>query len=267
MRTLTLLIAMTASLSAARFAAAAGAQEPALPAGAVALVGSEPIPQAEFDHWLAIALRERRGVTDPPGYERCIAAERRRARRAGRKPPRRDAAASLRAAHESARRETMTFLVQGRWLRQEAAARQITVAPERVRRYLEAASGASRFKSRTRVQALPAQDGTDRGGPARSRGARAAAAAHASGAVESAQPVTRPADVKRYYAEHRRQYRGQAARQGAPHRAEDAHGQAPGERDPGASSRDFRSRYRGITVCAPALRGRGLRRYATPPAE
>ena len=58
MRTLSLLIAMTA-LSVAALAAPAGAQEPVLPPGAIALVGSEPIPQAEFDHWLPIALRGR----------------------------------------------------------------------------------------------------------------------------------------------------------------------------------------------------------------
>jgi foldase protein PrsA len=81
----------------------------ALPAGAVALVGAEPVSRADFDHWLEIAAAEHdpdsdRGTPKPgdKGYA-----------------PLRD--------------QTMTFLISAVWIDQEAAAQGVQVSDAEVR--------------------------------------------------------------------------------------------------------------------------------------
>ena len=78
------------------------AQEPPLPAGAVAQVGDERIGKREFRHWLRIA---RRGDEE--------------------------------ARRSALRDSTMLYLLHRTWTGQEAAARGIVVKPARVRRVLE----------------------------------------------------------------------------------------------------------------------------------
>jgi len=248
MRTLSLLIAVTA-LSVTALAAPAGAQEPVLPPGAIALVGSEPIPQAEFDHWLPIALRERRGVTDPPGYEGCIAAERRFLRKKGRKPTKRELRLRCERRNVVARERTMAFLLEVRWLRQEAAARQITIAPERVRRYLKEVRKLQ-FKSYSAYRRFLRKTGLTKADLLVRAELGLIQLRLLVAAVEAAKPVTAK-EIKRFYARHPRRYedkpRAKALRA--------IRKRLTGLRAANAAMdylRDFRSRYRGITVCSPA---------------
>lgn len=249
-RTLRSLIAI-GILSMGALAAEAGAQAPMPPPGAVALVGAEPIPQAEFDHWYAIALRQERGVVDPPRYERCIAADRRRARRNGRKPPRRVLRRRCEHRGAGARRETMTFLVQARWFRAEAAARQITVEPERVRRYFEQLTSKS-FKSRRAYRRFLRESGLTEADLLVRAELELLQLRLLRGVLESARPVS-AAEVKRYLSNHRQKYRNMPRAKAlrtvrrfltALRRARAILG----------FTRDLRSRYRPITLCAPGYR-------------
>ena len=248
-RTLRSLIA-TGILSLSVFAAEASAQAPTLPAGTVALVGAEPIPQAEFDHWYAIALRGEHGVVDPPRYERCIAADRRRARRAGRNPPRRVLRRRCEHRGEAARRETMTFLVQGRWFRAEAAARQITVEPERVRRYVEQLRTKS-FKSRRAYRRFLRRSGLTAEDVLVRAELQLLQLRLLRDVLDSARPVS-TAEVKRYLSNHRRQYRNMP-RAKALRNARRFLTALRRARAILGFTRDLRSRYRPITLCAPAL--------------
>ena len=263
MRALKSLIVM-GILSLSAFAAPAGAQSPPLPPGTVALVGTEPIPQAEFDHWFAIALGEERGVVDPPRYERCIAADRRRARRAGRTPPRRVLRRRCERRGVAARRETMTFLVQARWFRAEAAARQITVEPVRVRRFFERLKSKT-FKSRRAYRRFLRTTGLTEGDLLVRAELELLQLRLLRGVLESARPVS-DAEAKRYLSNHRREYRNMPRAKAlrnvrrfltALRRARAVLG----------FTRDLRSRYRPITLCAPALAVKDCGGTASPPQE
>lgn len=247
MRTL-LVLSVAASLSTVALDSPASAQQPPLPPGAVALVGTDPIPQSEFDRWLAIALRGGPGATDPPGFERCIAAERRRARRAGRTPPGRLLRKRCERRHESARRETMSFLVQGRWVRHEAAARGIAVTPERVRRSFNRQRSAS-FESRRAYRRFLRATGF-REVELLVRVELDILQQRITAAVVRAAPPVTGDDVRRYYAEHRRAYRGKPRRRAL----QIVRGLLTARRQMrviGTFVEEFRSRSRGMTVCAP----------------
>ncbi len=263
MRALKLLIAM-GMLSVSVFASEAGAQAPTLPAGTVALVGAEPIPQAEFDHWHAIALREERGVVDPPRYERCIAADRRRARRAGRKPPRRVLRRRCEHRGASAQRGTMTFLVQSRWFRAEAAVRQITVEPERVRRYFEQLRDRN-FKSRRAYRRFLRKSGLTEADLLVRAELELLQLRLLRGVLESARPVS-AAEVRRYLSNHRREYRDMP-RAKALRNARRFLTALRRARAILGFTRELRSRYRPITLCAPALAVKPCGGTASPPNE
>ena len=70
-------IAMAAAvLAGALVTTAAAAQRGLLPEGMVARVGEEPVSEREFRRWLRISTRAQSVPLDPPGFERCIEAER-----------------------------------------------------------------------------------------------------------------------------------------------------------------------------------------------
>jgi foldase protein PrsA len=107
---------------------------PRVPASAVARVGDASIPSATFRHWFSIAaasdpatLGSRRAY-DPPGFERCVAAMRRRARRSGRRPAP-DARLQTRCERDylGLRDQIMDFLIRERWVAQEALRRGIAI--------------------------------------------------------------------------------------------------------------------------------------------
>src|SRR5918999_1713799 len=95
-------IALAAAVLATMAATSAAAQEPQVPAGAVALVGDERIGKPEFRHWLRLAVR---------GDEQ--------------------------AKRAALRDSTMLFLLHRAWTRQEAEVRGIAVKRSRVRRAFE----------------------------------------------------------------------------------------------------------------------------------
>jgi foldase protein PrsA len=263
MRTL-LVLSVAASLSTVALQSPASAQHPALPPGAVALVGTEPIPQTEFDHWLAIALPGGPGATDPPGFERCIAAGRRRAHRAGRRPPRRLLRKRCEQRYESARRETMSFLVQGRWVRHEAAAREIAVAPERVRRSFERQRSQS-FESRRAYRRFLRATGFSEAELLVRVELDLLQRRITAAVVRAAPPVTGD-DVRRYYAEHRRVYRGKPRRRAL----RVVRGLLTARRQMraiGTFVQEFSSRSRAMTVCARGYVVAECGSTASPPAE
>jgi len=120
-------------------AASASAQEPTLPDDPVAKVGERTITKAEYDRWFenAAASDTGPGRVDPPDFERCIAAERRHARRAGRHPGRAALRGRCTRRHGALRRQVMGFLIRAVWIHVEADRLGIAVTPERVRRVFE----------------------------------------------------------------------------------------------------------------------------------
>jgi foldase protein PrsA len=210
------------------------AQEEPLPDGVVAQVGGEPIAETDFRHWLRTSVRVTgAGPLDPPRFERCIAAGRRRPQ--------------CQRRYEVLLREVMDFLLQAVWVRQEATAMGIAVSAERVRRSLERQKRSAFLTERAYRRFL------------RSSGMSEAdllfrveldmLLGRLTGAVaDSAQPVT-DEEIDRYYASHRRRFRGESRR--AARRA--IRGILTARRQQNAIERfgrSFRSRYRAITTCA-----------------
>jgi SurA N-terminal domain len=230
--------------------APAAAQAPPLPEGVVARVGEQPITEREFRHWLRINVRgESPGSAplDPPRFKRCVAAELRMLRKGAPRPSRRALRLRCRTRYDALRTSTTLFLIHTVWTRQEAAARGIAVTPEQVRREFERqkrqafptertfrrflrATGMTEADLLERVELEMLQEGLS------------------DAAVEGVPKVTEE-DVDRYYARHRRRYRGIA-----PARARrEIRVLLTARRQQRAISlfvADFRSRYRAITVCA-----------------
>lgn len=104
----------------------------------VAQVGEEAIAKVELDEWLAQAAyaQFRRPVAMvPPRYGQCVAATRAaRAAKGWRKLGARALRKRCRRHHRTLRRQTLAFLVQARWIEQEAAARGVDIGAGRVDR-------------------------------------------------------------------------------------------------------------------------------------
>jgi hypothetical protein len=205
-------VAMAAAVLSGMAVAPASAQEPPLPDGAVARVGDERIGKGEFRRWMRIAVRG-------------------------------DDQAPRKALRES----TMLYLLHRAWTGQEAAARGIVVKPARVRRAFErqkreAFPDERAFRGFLRETGMTKRDLLERieFDMLQRRLTRAA--------IADVPNVTRGA-IDRYYARHRREFRGLA-----PARARRTiRLQLTSARKQRALARfivDFRSRYRAVTVCA-----------------
>jgi hypothetical protein len=227
-----------ATVLALLVAGTAGAQEPPPTGDSVATVGGEPIPAADFEHWFRIAAHGDSHDVEPPPHARCIAAE----RRAGRRDPR----GRCERRYRRVRRETLSFLIQGLWVRQEAAALGVRVTPERVRRAVERQKRESFPTERAyrRFLRLTGMTETDiryrvELDLLQQRLARAA--------VARARPVT-ATEVSRFYRRHRRAYRGKRRDRAL----ESIRVKLTVRRTQHALERfivDFRSRFRSVTVC------------------
>jgi hypothetical protein len=130
-------IAMAAAVLSGMAVAPGAAQQPSFRDGVVARVGQERIPERQFRHWLRIGIRGESSPVDPPRFERCIAAEREKPSELNRPSSVRELRSRCRDRYQAIRDSTMLFLLHRSWTRQEAAARGIAVAPERVRRAFE----------------------------------------------------------------------------------------------------------------------------------
>ena len=243
---LPLRIAMAAAFLAGVLVAPAAAQRGPLPEGMVARVGETPVSEREFRHWLRISTRGQSVPLDPPGFERCMAAERQTPSEIERPSTTGELRRRCRGRHEALRDSTMLFLLHREWTRQEAEARGLAVSPQRVRRAFERQRRASfqterEFRDFLRLSGMTEADLLQRVefDMLQQRLFRAATA--------DVPEVTRQ-DVERYYARHRRRFRGQA-----PARARRTiRVQLQATREQRALARflaEFRSGYRAITVC------------------
>jgi hypothetical protein len=236
-------IAMAAAVLSGLGAGPATAQEPRLPDGVVARVDQEPITERQFRHWLRVGIRGQSGPVDPPGFEGCIAAERERTPQAS------DAELLARCSqrYEALRTSTMLFLIDSVWVRQETAARGISVTRAQVRRAFErqkreAFPTEGAYREFLRLSGLRETDILRRVElDMRQRRLTRAATADV--------PKVTRRDVDRYYARHRRQFRGQPLARAR----RTIRGQLKATRQQRALARfidRFRSRYRKVTVCA-----------------
>ena len=205
-------IALAAAVLATMAATSAAAQEPQVPAGAVALVGDERIGKPEFRHWLRVAVR---------GDDQ--------ARRA------------------ALRDSTMLFLLHSAWTRQEAAVRGIAVKRSGVRRAFErqrreAFPDERAFRAFLRESGMTEADLLERlEFDILQRRLFRAAAANV--------PAVTNEEVDRYYARHRRRYAGLTRT--AARRAIRVHLNATREqRAVTRFIERFRARYREMTTCA-----------------
>jgi hypothetical protein len=205
-------IAMVAAVLSGMAVAAASAQEPPLPDGAVARVGDEHISKREFRHWLEVA---RRG--------------------------------DLQAPRAALRDSTMLYLLHRTWTGQEAAAHGIVVKPAQVRRAFErqrreAFPDERDYRRFLRRSGMTKADLLERleFDMLQRRLTRAAAADV---------PAVTKEDVDRYYARHRRRYAELTPT--AARRAIRVHLTATREqRTITRFIESFRARYRAMTTCA-----------------
>ena len=223
---------------------AAPAKAASLPPGAVATVGGEPVTIAQFKHWRRIAA-EGEGV-DPPTFRRCIAAGRRRARKLGRHPSRRALRVRCARRYAATRGEAMSFLIDALWIRQEAAARGISVSDAEVRRRFAALRrGAFTGAEYRRYLRSTSMTETDlllrvRLDELQLRITRA---------VGRAAPPVTPEDVSRYHASHRKRFR-RLTRAQARRRIRRILRARSEMRAIERFVRDFRRRSKAKTVCA-----------------
>jgi hypothetical protein len=226
-------------------ASPAAAQEAPLPAGAAARVGAEIVPRSDFDAWYRPAARDAK--VDPPRFDRCIAALAKRTAKRTPRPSRHQLRSRCERRAQNVRAEVMQFLLQSVWVRQEAAARGIVVTlPQVVRSFerhkREAFESEREYRRFLRTSAFTEAQIIFR--VALSMLQERITEQVAAGVRE----VTED-DVNRYYAEHRRKYRGVPRRRAL--RVIDR--LLTARRQMRAIDRfvtDFRARYRSITVCA-----------------
>jgi hypothetical protein len=238
-------IAMAAAVLLGMVAAPAAAQQPPLPDGVVARVGQEPISERQFRHWLRVGISGQSTPVDPPGFEHCVAAEREKP--SGSPPSDAELLARCRTRYEAIRTSTMLFLIHNVWVRQETAERGIAVSRAQVRRAFQ----------RQKRQAFPTEDAYREF--LRSSGLRQpdllwrvefdTLQRRLTRAATADVPKVTRRHVDRYYARHRRQFRGRP-----PARARRTiRAQLKATRQQRALARFirvFRSRYRAVTVCA-----------------
>jgi foldase protein PrsA len=99
----------------------------------VATVDGEPIEQAEFDHWLAIALKSDTPTLDPPDYQSCVAATRKTVEpERAKKVTDRQLAQQCRDRYEQLRAQVLERRITSRWLAGEARLRGVTLTEEEV---------------------------------------------------------------------------------------------------------------------------------------
>jgi foldase protein PrsA len=174
-----------------------------LPPDVVAQTGSQTVRLGDYEHWLAVAVKAAPVPVDPPGFERCVAAERRRDRSSPRKRCER--------RHRAAHRETMTFLVEAAWIRQEAADMGIAVSDERLRRELETQKDAAFPNERAYRRFLRTSGMTEADILVRVELDELQTRV-TTAVIATARPVTKP-DARRWVARHPRLYRGKPRRQ------------------------------------------------------
>jgi hypothetical protein len=228
-------------------APAAAQAPPPLPPDAVAQVGAEPIPMADFEHWVKLARRGAPVPVDPPGFERCMAGERRRARKQGHSRSRHALELHCRRRERAARSETMSFLVQALWIRQETAARRIVVSPARVRKEFERQKRAS-FPSERAFRRFMRTSGMNEADLLVRVELNLLQELLTKDVTAEIRPGT-TAEARRYLARHRRKYRGQTRRRAL----RSIRTLITARRQQRALNRfieDFRPRYRALTVCA-----------------
>jgi hypothetical protein len=231
--------------------APAAAQEPPLPDGVIARVGEEPITEREFRHWLRIGVRGEStsgsAPLDPPRFKRCVAAELRMLREGAPRPSRRALRLRCRTRYDALRASTTLFLLHAVWTRQETTARGMAVTPEQVRRTFERQKRQA-FRTERAFRRFLRASGMTEADLLERVELNMLQERLTDAAVKGVPEVTQQ-DVDRYYARHRRRYRGTAP---ASARRE-IRVLLTARREQRAISRfvsDFRSRYRAITVCA-----------------
>jgi foldase protein PrsA len=114
-----------------------------VPSGSVATVGDEEITQEEFDKWLKTAVSgQAQGaatvVPDPPEFTKCVAAKKDAPVPKGQEKPS-DAALKKQCKQEydTLKREVMLFLIQAKWVEQEAEEQGVEVSDASVRKSFE----------------------------------------------------------------------------------------------------------------------------------
>jgi len=225
----------------------AAAQDPPLPDGAVARVGEELVPKTDFDLWYGLLAGNSEWLrSEPPDYGRCIATLDERAARRGRNPSRR---ALRRRCEQRARvlhEVAMGSALLQAWVREEAVRVGAVVTLQEVARRV------------TRIK----RDA----GPVYRRLLRSFGMTEAQfttiiafgmqldrlvDRVRATLPEVTKAQVRRYYAQHRRRYRhlsrGRALKRIRARLAR--------EREYRATTRflrDLSRRYAKLTQCAEA---------------
>ena len=112
--------------------------------GSVASVNGEEITQAEFDHWRGTVAKSQAqpqpgqpapATPDPPNFQRCIAAKAATPVPKGTpKPNPAQLKAQCQRDNDALKKQVLQFLINARWIQQEAEERDIDVPDAQVRK-------------------------------------------------------------------------------------------------------------------------------------
>jgi len=123
---------------------AAGCGGDDVPEGSVASVNGDDITQAEFDHWRGTVAKSQsqpqpgmppQATPDPPTFQRCVAAKASQPLPKGApKPNPAQLKDQCKRDNDQLQRQVLQFLVNARWIQQEAEDRDIDVPDAQVRK-------------------------------------------------------------------------------------------------------------------------------------
>jgi hypothetical protein len=114
-----------------------------VPPNSVAQVDDDPITKREFDHWTATVAKsqaqQQPGVPvatpDPPTFQRCIAAKQSQPAPPGTpKPNAEQSRTQCQRDYDQLKRQVLQFLINARWIQDEADERDVDVPDEVVRK-------------------------------------------------------------------------------------------------------------------------------------
>lgn len=114
-----------------------------VPPNSVAQVDDDPITKREFDHWTATVAKsqaqQQPGVPvatpDPPTFQRCIAAKQSQPAPPGTpKPNAQQSRTQCQRDYDQLKRQVLQFLINARWIQDEADERDVDVPDEVVRK-------------------------------------------------------------------------------------------------------------------------------------
>jgi foldase protein PrsA len=151
MRTVRLLLALSAFFVVAAALSACGSSSSSVPGNAVASVNGNAVTKTDFQHWMTVAANSQAqstagtasasAVPDPPNYTQCIAQKKKAAPAPAKgKPKTTDAQykTQCQQTYQGLRDQVLNFLISAQWLEGEATDMKVKVTDAEVQKSFNA---------------------------------------------------------------------------------------------------------------------------------